>query len=138
MVSGKDFQRAYRQGSRARASKVLVVVCGNGLGHSRLGLSVGKRIWRQAVHRNRIRRLFREAFRLDYDELPQGLDIVLIPAEARLVATLAEVRAELVPLAAKAHRRWLERQAQERAKAESAAPAPAASSALSQPEGPRP
>ena len=111
LVRGKDFQAAYRDGSRARASKLLVVVNGNGLPHSRLGLSVGRRIWRSAVRRNRLRRLFREAFRLDYEALPQGLDLVLIPAEAKLTASLDEVRAELVPLAHKAHQRWLAKQA---------------------------
>ena len=111
MVRGKDFQRAYAEGSRARAAKLLVVVCGNGLPHSRLGLSVGRRIWRSAVRRNRLRRQFREAFRLEYEQLPQGLDMVLIPAAPRLEAELGELRAELVSLSHKAHRRWLEKQA---------------------------
>ena len=101
LVSGKDFGRAYSAGSRARAGKLLVVLRGNGLDHSRLGLSVGKRIWRHAVDRNRIRRLFREAFRLDYGRLPQGFDLVLIPAVPKLDATLEEVRAELVRLQAR-------------------------------------
>ena len=32
-----------------------------------------------ATHRNRLRRLYREAFRLTRHELPAGLDLVLIP-----------------------------------------------------------
>lgn len=43
----------------------------NGLGHWRLGLSVGTRFG-GAVQRNRMKRLLREAFRLSQHELPVG------------------------------------------------------------------
>ena len=33
----------------------------------------------QATHRNRLRRLYREAFRLTRHDMPAGLDLVLIP-----------------------------------------------------------
>lgn len=111
LVRPKDFDRAFRGGSRARAAVLLVVVHENDLGHSRLGLSIGKRIWRKANRRNRLRRLFREAFRLEYDALPQGFDIVLIPAAAGLETSLAAVRSELVSLCHKAHKRLLEKRA---------------------------
>jgi len=104
-----DFDRAYRQGSRAKARFLLVVAVENELEHSRLGLSVGRRIWRGAVQRNRVRRLFREAFRLNFAALPQGVDLVLIPAAPQIRPTLDEVSAELVMLAHKAHKRFLEK-----------------------------
>lgn len=75
----------------------------------RLGLSVGKRIWKSAVRRNRVRRIFREAFRLERSALPSGVDYVLIPAQPRLEPALEATRAELVKLARKAHRRMLEK-----------------------------
>ena len=109
--SGADFQRAYRSGSRARGSLLLVVVAENGLGHTRLGLSVGRRIWRRAVKRNRLRRLFREAFRLCYTNLPEGVDLILIPAEPALEPDLGTLERELVRLARKAHGRFLEKKA---------------------------
>ena len=102
MRSRRDFDSAYREGRRARGSLVLVVAVANGLPHSRLGLSVGRRVWKSAVRRNRIRRVFREAFRLSYAELPAGHDFVLIPAEPRLKPSVEPVRAELVHLARKA------------------------------------
>jgi ribonuclease P protein component len=48
----------------------------NGLASARLGVVVGKRFVRQAVKRNRIKRLAREAFRLVRAELP-ACDLVL-------------------------------------------------------------
>jgi ribonuclease P protein component len=102
LIRGRDFQRVYREGGRARGESVVVVACANGSEISRLGLSVGRTIWKSAVKRNKIRRVFREAFRLSYPELPHGVDVVLIPARPKLVPVLAEIRAELVPLVRKA------------------------------------
>jgi len=69
--------------------------------------SPGKRVWKSAVKRNRVRRIFREAFRLEYPELPSGCDLVLIPAAAALAPELEATRAELVRLSKEAHERSL-------------------------------
>jgi len=103
-----DFQRAYAQGRRARGEFLLVVGAPNGLAHPRLGLSVGKRVWRGAVQRNRVRRIFREAFRLSVPELPPGLDLILVPAAPALRPPLDGTRRELVKLAHKVARRLAE------------------------------
>jgi len=103
MKSGAQFSRAYRRGARARGSILQVVLFEHGGPHTRLGLSVGKRIWSSAVKRNRVRRVFREAFRLEHDSLPPGCDLVMIPAAPALYPELAATRAELVRLAQKAH-----------------------------------
>lgn len=102
LVRGSDFSSAFANGSRARGSILLVVARANGLPGSRLGLSVGRSIWKSAVKRNRVRRIFREAFRLEYRALPQGYDLVLIPARPALDPELAATREELVHLANKA------------------------------------
>lgn len=104
-----DFARAFREGSRARCGDLLVAVAENGLPYSRLGLSVGKRIWKSAVRRNRIKRIYREAFRLSQEELPVGLDIVLVPGRPRLEPDLEATRRDLLASCAKARRRLAEK-----------------------------
>jgi ribonuclease P protein component len=47
----------------------------------RLGLSVSRKVGK-AHQRNRLRRLYREAFRLTRHEMPAGIDLVLIPRTA--------------------------------------------------------
>lgn len=44
---------------------------------ARLGLVVAKRVIRQAVHRNRIKRVIRESFRV-HQHLLVGLDLVVL------------------------------------------------------------
>ena len=105
LVHKRDFERVYRDGLRARGATLLVVGAPNGLPHARLGLSVGKSIWKGAVERNRVRRIFRESFRLAQHDLPPGLDLILIPGRPRLEPELAATRLELVELAAKIARR---------------------------------
>lgn len=102
----RDFRRAYGTGSRARGGQMTVAVCDNGLEITRLGLSVGKRCWKSAVKRNRVRRVFREAFRLSLPELPPGLDVVMIGSTPLLEPGLAEVQRELIAMTLKAHRRY--------------------------------
>jgi len=110
--SAAHFRRAYAQGSRARGSQLVVVVVPNDGKTTRLGLSIGRRIWKSAVRRNRIRRVFREAFRVSYPQLPKGVDIVLIAAQPKLEPNFEDARHELTRLAQKALRRYREKQAQ--------------------------
>ena len=111
IVHRADFERAYRQGLRVRGSILVVVALENELTHARLGLSVGRVIWRDAVDRNRVRRIFREAFRLAQHELPPGVDLILIPAAPKLRPVLAATQSELIELAATAARKLAGRRA---------------------------
>ncbi len=63
----------------------------------RLGVSVSKDHG-GAVRRNKLKRLLREAFRLERQRFPQGLDLVLIPRQSTENFPLAELRQELVQL----------------------------------------
>jgi len=125
--SPADFRRVYREGNRARGELMTVAVRENDLGTVRLGLSVGKVTWKSAVRRNRVRRIFREAFRLEQAELPASHDIVLISGP-KIRPELAAARTELVRLAKKAARRYREKLAEQTLTTEPPRPTEPASS----------
>ncbi len=74
--AGGEFDRAYRAGRRAGDALFAVNALQNELGYARLGMSVSYKTVGNAVHRNRIRRLIREVFRLSHATLP-ALDFVV-------------------------------------------------------------
>jgi ribonuclease P protein component len=73
-----DFQAVFERRCSARDEWLQVYGLPNGLAVSRIGLSVGRK-WGGAVVRNRIRRLYREAFRRTKALMPPGLDLVFVP-----------------------------------------------------------
>ena len=96
--SARDFQRVYQRGLRAAGALVTVVAMHNRLRRgTRLGVSVSKDHG-AAVRRNKIKRLLREAFRLERPQLPPDLDLVLIPRQRDGKLVLAELRQELLAL----------------------------------------
>ncbi|HLX64759.1 MAG TPA: ribonuclease P protein component [Planctomycetota bacterium] len=98
--SGKDFQRVYAARKSIRAAELTIAYCPNGLAFSRLGLSVG-RVHGNAVRRNRIKRVFRAAFREARHALPAGFDYVLIPRKGVVEYASAAVKAALIAAAKK-------------------------------------
>jgi ribonuclease P protein component len=102
LIHALDFQRAYAARMRAIRLDGAMVIFGRAtdLPHPRLGLAVGRGAG-PAVERNRIKRLVREAFRLEQHALPPGLDFVVsvrrpIPPA---LGTLDALRAELTAAA---------------------------------------
>jgi ribonuclease P protein component len=73
-----DFKRVYDRRRSVSDEWIIVYACENGLAHLRLGLSVSRKVG-PAVRRNRLRRLYREAFRLTKHTMPAGYDLVIIP-----------------------------------------------------------
>jgi ribonuclease P protein component len=76
----------------------------NQLAWPRIGCAVPRR-YGKAVRRNQLRRLIKEAFRLEKGNLPPGYDIVVSPARGLDTPTLDAVRASLVNLVSKVVRR---------------------------------
>jgi ribonuclease P protein component len=72
----------------------VVILKQNGLGISRLGVTVGKKTG-NAVRRNKVKRLIREFFRLNKSRFPQGYDIVVAAKKDASFLGLRKIKEEL-------------------------------------------
>lgn len=115
LLTPAQFQLVYDQRLSVSDAGIILYARENGLPHSRIGLSVSRK-YGGAVQRNRLRRLYREAFRLSKQQLPVGLDLVLIPRSSE-EPLLQDLLKSLVKLVLQVHKKILRR---------AALPAPAA------------
>jgi ribonuclease P protein component len=117
LLTNRDFKQVIDTGSRVGDELLVVYASLNGLDYSRIGISLGRSCG-GAVVRNRLKRLIREAFRLNSGRIPSGFDYVVLvgsnwpkkisgavsPAGAVKKLTLAMVTDSLVALANRAGR----------------------------------
>jgi ribonuclease P protein component len=93
LTTGSEFRRVFRQGTRLDGPLFLLVAALNACGHDRLGIAVSRRVG-GATHRNRAKRLLREAFRLNKRARERGCDLVFVAKKELVSATLADVERE--------------------------------------------
>ena len=72
----KDFQKVFHKGKRVFSNSLTMICLPSDI--LKMGISIGKKHGK-SVQRNRIKRLIREAFRLQADKIQKRYLIVLIP-----------------------------------------------------------
>ncbi len=78
LVSQLDFDRVFRDGIVASDSVLVLHAVRGKQPWTRIGLSVSKRVGNSPT-RNRWKRLIRESFRLQKNEIPLNIDLVVRP-----------------------------------------------------------
>lgn len=77
LVTKAHYKSVFDKSAKVNQRHLLVLFKPNQKPYARLGLVIGKRVANLAVARNRIKRVIRESFRLNQEQL-KGLDVVVI------------------------------------------------------------
>ena len=98
---GTEFDTVYQKGTVTGGPLLALRRLPNGAACSRWGFAVGKRLWKRAVTRNRIKRRLKEAVR----SLPvvPGFDFVVTARAGAGEASFQDLRAALAKLLRRAH-----------------------------------
>ena len=73
-----EFQKVFHEGKVFSNDQIILYALLNSTKISRLGITAGRKFG-NAVKRNRLKRIFREAFRLNKHLLYRGVDLIIIP-----------------------------------------------------------
>ena len=97
LTRSEDFKRVRRSGRSYAHPLVVLIAEKNEQGNKRVGVAAG-RMTGNAIHRNRAKRLLREAMRTLLPNVASGADLVLIARSGLSSATLAQTREALLEL----------------------------------------
>lgn len=91
LISKEDFQSVFAKPYKIKTRSWLILYKFNQLSHARVGIIIGKHLVRQAVKRNKLRRMIRESFRQQH--FP-GLDIIVMLRSGNVVSTNDLIQAQ--------------------------------------------
>jgi ribonuclease P protein component len=81
LIANEEFKSIFDKAEKISQKQVTVLYKPSHNTYPRLGISVGKRTSSSAVRRNRIKRIIRESFRLNRENL-KNVDIIVIARQA--------------------------------------------------------
>jgi ribonuclease P protein component len=94
LVTAENYQTVFAKAQRFGNRSFTVIARNNGLEHARLGLAISKKSAKRAVDRNRIKRIFRESFRLNQHTLP-CVDIIAMCKPSAVSLNNQEMRKQI-------------------------------------------
>ena len=77
LLNRAAFQAVFKEKKKYFGNGFILYSCQNSVGYPRMGVILSKKQVRLASHRNRVRRVIKESFRLNQSKLPD-LDFVVV------------------------------------------------------------
>lgn len=101
-LPAKRYEAVFARGASVACGSMVLKWTPNGLDKTCLGVVSAKKVFRLAVQRSRVRRLMREAFRLERPRLKAGFDLVLLGRRRLAEQDCRQTRRDLLWLCRKA------------------------------------
>jgi len=97
----RDFKKVYDLGKAYHSKKLVLFVLHTSNSIRRIGFVAGKKVGK-AVKRNKVKRLFREVYRLNKNRLISGIDLVVVAKKDAVEISFKDIEKELMSLFKKA------------------------------------
>jgi len=94
LLTADNYKNVFAKAERFGNRSFTVLARENGLDHARLGLAISKKCAKRAVDRNRIKRHFRESFRINQHKLP-CVDIIAMCKPSAISLDSATMREQI-------------------------------------------
>ena len=94
LLTADNYKNVFAKAKRFGNRSFTVLARENGLDHARLGLAISKKCAKRAVDRNRIKRHFRESFRINQHKLP-CVDIIAMCKPSAISLDSATMREQI-------------------------------------------
>ena len=101
LKKSNEFRKVYRNGRAVVSKNIVLYYCPNDLPFNRLGFSISKKVGKSVI-RNRIRRIFREAYINMEEQLLKGYDFIIVGRKPSAGVSFHEAGKELFRLCRKA------------------------------------
>lgn len=93
----KEYREVYKKG-KSMANKLLIICfMKNYKKENRIGFTVSKKVGKSVV-RNRVRRILKENYRLNYGKLKKGYNIVFIARSSSNKSSFKEIKSAMLHL----------------------------------------
>ncbi len=94
LINADQYKNVFNDPQRFGNKSLTVLAKQNSLQHPRLGLAISKKCAKNATDRNRIKRIFRESFRLHQNVLP-SVDIIAMCKPNILLLSNQEMHSQI-------------------------------------------
>lgn len=94
LTTAVDFRQVFSKNIRLGDAGITILVSAHTGKNPRIGFAIAKKQIKQAVHRNRLKRMFRESFRRNQHRLP-ARDLVVMVRKQILQSDSTQLKASL-------------------------------------------